>query len=283
MAEIINENIEKNKAYFDRFCNKNEKLLASLKIQKADLYVVKIGSDKYAATNKKDNNIDFYFSSSWDLSLNLLSLRKRKFTTLALNKVMKYEEICLKWECNIYDINEEASLKNVSTSSLKNQPTKKPIDKFSMEYFEIWEDANFYGDRMIIMGVKTDKDKSETANFPYMHFIGLGHFTIDDALELYKTWCIDETKKNMLISKLTKIPKDWPSILEKQITDHRMFMAWINISKERIRQYRKMWLIGDIEYKRCMRLVNRMLENLSDKESIKYKIMHQINKLKNEI
>lgn len=150
----------------------------------------------------------------------------------------------------------------------KSNPTLRKIDIYSMEYFEIWKEINFYNSHSVMEAWKKSEEKINIVREWIVNFIEkwLERWTlrIKDLLIYMKKW---ETEVEPYKTALKKLEQ----ILPQQCLDVRFDKIWDPITTNpknnnwELETYLKEWFISKDIYDKC-------IENLKRKQKDKQEI-----------
>lgn len=261
MKEKLIQNTLEN--YLNTFFIRNKEYLNELKFFPKDFEIVKIDWAWFAINNKKDKNTYFLLDEKWNSLYDVFSYREWGMVRKYLEMIWYYE-INNWWTFELYNV---LDLVKISSDPVKYElkdKTKKPIEKNSKKYFEIWDNAMFYTHKWYIKSIILNpKEKNDIWEFfHYEKFVKLEYFRLEEIIAFQKLGYLDEKRAKNLIKIMTENIDGKPSILENQINDFRLIMIQDAITRSNIRNYHRKWYINDLQRDRCINLLKIRDEKL---------------------
>jgi hypothetical protein len=142
----------------------------------------------------------------------------------------------------------------------KNSPNLRKIDIYSMEYFEIWRDINFYNEHSLLEAWKRGEEKKTTVRNYINEFIEdwieIWNMRIKDLLSYMKKWEKEVEPYKTALKKLEQI-------LPQQCLDVRFDKIWDPITTDpknnnwELETYLKEWFISKDIYDKCIQNLKR--------------------------
>ena len=252
--------------------NKSEKLyqilikdLISKWYEKNDIEIRKIDNDLYAVWNKK--NIWFFCHENGKPIFNLKAVWEAHYFNKALFLAWYREIRDINWVYNLYSLN------NINLSTWNPNFWAKPIDKYSLKYFQIWKDIIFHEDKLWLETMKITDTKwnlHKTWNWQLEWYIDSWVLRIKDVYALFKQKQID---KNTFDKHLPSLQK----ILLSQIWDTRFEALWDYVTEKEIKDYLEGGYISRELARECYKKIKERDSIKTKKEKKKQEIHSRVH------